>query len=74
MRKDNVICDIRTLDCDAEFHALNFEPVEYRDTKGEMRPEYLMPRLGFSVLTMNTTELGIVIEAAPCGVCLLPDV
>ena len=62
------------LKCDTEFAALNFEAVEYRDAKGEMRPEYLMTSLGFSVLTMNTTELGTIIEAAPCGACVLPDV
>ena len=51
----NVIRDIRTLDCDAEFYALNFEGISYIDSMNREKPEYLMTRLGFSVLTMGFT-------------------
>lgn len=47
--------------------AHNFVRGSYKDAQNQERPEYLMTNLGFSVLTMNTTELGIVIETAPCG-------
>ena len=49
----HVMRDIKALGCDTEFNQSNFGLVEYRDAKGEMRPEYLMTRLGFSVLTMG---------------------
>lgn len=38
-----------------EFSRLNFQPVEYRDAKGEMRTEYRMTRDGFSLLAMGFT-------------------
>ena len=52
----NVIRDIKALDCGAEFAALNFEPGSYKDAQNQERPEYLMTRLGFSVLTMGFTD------------------
>ncbi|OUO93513.1 Rha family transcriptional regulator [Cloacibacillus sp. An23] len=39
---------IRDLDCSPEFNRCNFVPVEYRDAKGEMHPEYLITRDGFT--------------------------
>ena len=33
----------------------NFAPVEYRDSKGEMRPEYLISKDGFCLLAMGFT-------------------
>lgn len=79
MRNYNVIHDIKALDCGTEFNALNFEATSRTVAmpRGGTReePEYIiMPRLGFSVMTMNTTELGIIIEAAPCGAYVLPDI
>ena len=67
LRNYNVIHDIKALDCDCatEFAAHNFVRGSYKDAQNQESPEYLMTNLGFSVLTMNTTELGI--EAAPCG-------
>ena len=50
-----VMQSIRELECNDEFNQHNFVLVEYKDAKGEMRPEYLMTRLGFSVLTMGFT-------------------
>jgi phage regulatory protein, rha family len=49
----NVLRDIENLDCSAEFNALNFERVAYRDAKGEKRPEYLMTKDGFTFLVMG---------------------
>ena len=37
----NVIRDIKNLECDEEFNAINFEAVDYTDAKGEKRPMYL---------------------------------
>lgn len=51
----HVMRDIKALDCDTEFNQSNFGLVEYRDAKGEMRPEYLMTRDGFTLLAMGFT-------------------
>lgn len=50
---DNVLRDIRSLDCSKEFNVLNFEEVKYKDAKGERRPEYLMTKDGFVFLVMG---------------------
>jgi Rha family phage regulatory protein len=42
--------DIKNLGCTEEFNQSNFGLVEYRDGKGEIRPEYLMTRDGFTFL------------------------
>ena len=39
----------------AAFNELNFEPVRYRDEKGESRPMYLLSRDGFTLLAMGFT-------------------
>ena len=50
----NTLADIRKIIAvDDEFNRLNFQPVEYLDGKGEMRPEYLMTRDGFTILVMG---------------------
>jgi len=46
----DVLKAIRSLETTEEFNERNFSPVEYRDGKGEMRPEYLMTRDGFTFL------------------------
>lgn len=51
----NVLRDIENLECSKEFNALNFEPVEYKDAKGEMRPACRMTRDGFAFLAMGFT-------------------
>ena len=51
----NVIRDIKALDCGTEFNALNFEAISYIDSMNREKPEYLMTRDGFSVLTMGFT-------------------
>jgi anti-repressor protein len=38
-----------------DFNGLNFQPVEYRDAKGELRKSYDMTRDGFSLLAMGFT-------------------
>jgi anti-repressor protein len=51
----HVMETIRKLDCNEEFNQSNFRPVEYKDAKGEMRPEYLITRDGFTLLAMGFT-------------------
>lgn len=51
----NVLRDIENLECSAQFNQLNFEPVEYKDAKGEMRPAYRITRDGFAFLAMGFT-------------------
>ena len=51
----HVMRAIKALDCNAEFNQSNFGLVEYRDAKGEMRPEYLITRDGFTLLAMGFT-------------------
>lgn len=53
----NVIRDIRDIIFESpnDFSGLNFEPVEYKDAKGEMRPMYQISRDGFSILAMGFT-------------------
>lgn len=54
-RHDNVLRAFATIDCSAEFNALNFEAVEYRDGKGEIRPAVGMTKDGFIFLVMGFT-------------------
>ena len=49
----HVLRDIETLGCSDTFIRSNFGPVEYRDAKGEMRPEILLTRDGFTLLAMG---------------------
>ena len=49
----HVLRDIETLGCSETFIRSNFGPVEYRDAKGEMRPEILLTRDGFTLLAMG---------------------
>jgi Rha family phage regulatory protein len=53
----NVLRDIeRTISgCSEEFNRLNFEPVKYKDAKGEMRPCFDITRDGFAILAMGFT-------------------
>lgn len=52
-RHDNVLQTIKNLDCSEEFRRLNFQPVKYRDQKGEMRKCYRLTRDGFTFLAME---------------------
>lgn len=51
----NVIRSIQLLDCSPEFNRLNFEPVNYIDSKGEKRLMYEMTKNGFIFLVMGFT-------------------
>lgn len=53
----NVLRDIERIvaDCTEEFNRLNFEPVKYRDRKGEMRPSFNVTRNGFAMVAMGFT-------------------
>ena len=49
----NVLRDIESLDCSESFNAINFELVNYKDKKGEKRPEYIITKDGFVFLVMG---------------------
>lgn len=51
----SVLRAIRSLECSAEFNRRNFAPVEYKDTKCELRPMYYLTRDGFTFLAMGFT-------------------
>ena len=52
----NVLQSIKRIEAQqTEFSRLNFQPVEYTDNKGEMRPEYRITRDGFALLAMSFT-------------------
>lgn len=53
----NVLRDIAKLraKCPESFYGLNFEPVDYIDSKGEKRPAFLLTRDAFSLLVMGFT-------------------
>ncbi len=48
----NVLQSIETLECSQGFYRLNFQPVDYIDSKGESRPYYNITRDGFLFLAM----------------------
>ena len=54
-RHDNILRDIEHLDCSPQFNRLNFEAVDYKDSKGEVRKEYQITRDGFVYLVMGFT-------------------
>ena len=41
--------------CPEEFNGPNFRPVEYEDSKGQWRPQYLLTRDAFCLLAMGFT-------------------
>lgn len=52
-RHDNVLQDIRNLDCSEEFHLLNFQEISYKDEYGRKQKAYAMTRDGFVFLVMG---------------------
>ena len=52
-RHDNVLKDIRELDCSDTFRLLNFEESSYRNAQGKTQPVYCMTRDGFVFLAMG---------------------
>lgn len=53
----NILQSLRALmaDCKEDFNRLNFQPVDYYDSKGEKRPMYEITRDGFMLLSMGFT-------------------
>lgn len=49
---DNVLRDIRNLDCSDNFSLLNFEESNYKD-RGKKYPKYLLTKDGFTFLVMG---------------------
>lgn len=54
-RHSDVLRAITNLDCSQEFNERNFARVEYTDSKGEKRPEFIVTRDGFVFLVMGFT-------------------
>jgi len=52
---DNVIRDIKALECPEDFSLLNFEESDYVNSRGKTYPMYEMTRDGFTVLAMGFT-------------------
>jgi len=52
-RHDNVLQDIRNLDCSEAFRLLNFQESLYRNEQNKRQPEYLMTKDGFVFLVMG---------------------
>ncbi len=52
-RHDNVIKDIRELDCSEEFRLLNFEESSYKNEQNKKQPMYRMTFDGFTFLAMG---------------------
>lgn len=49
----NVMRDIETLDCSDEFNTLNFEGINYKDSRGRRQRKYIMTKDGFTFLVMG---------------------
>ncbi len=54
-RHDNVLKDIRELECSGEFRLLNFEESFYYNNQNHRQPMYYMTRDGFTLLAMGYT-------------------
>lgn len=52
-RHDNVLKDIRELECSNEFRLLNFEESYYTNTQNKKQPMYYLTRDGFTLLVMG---------------------
>lgn len=52
-RHDNVLADIRNLECSNEFRLLNFQESTYKNEQGKKQPCYYMTRDGFVFLVMG---------------------
>lgn len=51
----NVLRAVADLNCSNDFNALNFEPIEYKDGRGRMKPAFKIHRDGFAMLAMGFT-------------------
>lgn len=52
-RHDNVLQDIRNLDCSEQFRLLNFQESSYKNEQNKKQPEYFMTKDGFVFLVMG---------------------
>lgn len=52
-RHDNILADIRNLDCTKGFRLLNFQESIYKNEQGKKQPCYNMTRDGFTYLAMG---------------------
>lgn len=52
-RHDNVLKDIRELECSEEFRLLNFEESTYSNSQNKKQPMFYMTRDGFTILAMG---------------------
>lgn len=52
-RHDNVLQDLRNLECSNKFRLLNFQESTYKNEQGKKQPEYLMTKDGFTFLVMG---------------------
>ena len=52
-RHDNVLQDIKNLDCSPEFNLLNFQETHYKDSKGRKQIMFDMTKDGFTFLVMG---------------------
>lgn len=51
----NIIQAIENIECSEDFNRLNFQPVTYKDAKGESRKAFNLTRDGFTFLAMGFT-------------------
>ena len=75
LKHKNVLQDIKNLTAKVpeSFNGLNFQPVTYRDEKGEERPCYLLTRDAFTLLVMGWSSARAMtgaksLPARPCSV------
>src|SRR3990167_6013102 len=54
-RHDNVLRDIKELECSSEFSLLNFEETAYTASNGQNYPKYIITQDGFAFLVMGYT-------------------
>ena len=52
-RHDNILADVRNLDCSVEFRLLNFQESSYINEQGKRQPCVAMTRDGFTFLVMG---------------------
>ena len=52
-RHDNVLADIRNLDCSEDFRLLNFQESYYRNEQNKRQPMFFLTKDGFIFLTMG---------------------
>ncbi|MBO9589449.1 Rha family transcriptional regulator [Devosia sp.] len=53
----NVLQGIESLECSPEINRLNFEPSDYRDERGRLKPSYNMTKDGFTFLAHGLHRL-----------------